>query len=415
MTFELVSETGNCFPQRRRLDNKLCAGRTVKRSINLLCGPAEPDPRAQEGGAVMPREDLVKIVLPESELPSAWYNILPELPGEPLPPLHPGTMQPAGPSDLAPLFPEALIMQEMSPDKWIDIPGEVLDVYKTWRPSPLFRARRLEKSLGLTPGKQRIYYKWEGVSPGGSHKPNTAVPQAFYNKHAGTRKLTTETGAGQWGSSLAYACALFGLECAVYMVKVSYEQKPYRRVLMETWGATVLASPSDTTQAGKNILKDHPDSTGSLGIAISEAVEVAAGNDDTHYALGSVLNHVCTHQTVVGLEAQKQMAAFEDVPDVVVGCVGGGSNFAGLSYPFAGDVLAGKAKTRFVAVEPDACPTLTRNLCLRLRRHRGNDPADAHVHIGSRLRPRARARRRTPLSRRRTQPLRIGQGGTLRG
>ncbi|MGH2778595.1 MAG: TrpB-like pyridoxal phosphate-dependent enzyme [Actinomycetota bacterium] len=308
----------------------------------------------------MPREDLVKVILSESELPSAWYNILPALPGEPLPPLHPGTMEPAGPADLAPLFPEALIMQEMSPDKWIDIPGEVIDVYKTWRPSPLFRARRLEKSLGLTPGKQRIYYKWEGVSPGGSHKPNTAVPQAFYNKQAGTRKLTTETGAGQWGSSLAYACALFGLECAVYMVKVSYEQKPYRRVLMETWGASVLASPSDTTQAGRNILKDHPDSTGSLGIAISEAVEVAASNDDTHYSLGSVLNHVCTHQTVVGLEAQKQMAVFEDVPDVVVGCVGGGSNFAGLSYPFAGDVLGGKAKTRFVAVEPDACPTLTR-------------------------------------------------------
>jgi len=308
----------------------------------------------------MPREDLVKVILSESELPSAWYNILPELPGEPLPPLHPGTMEPAGPADLAPLFPEALIMQEMSPDKWIDIPGEVIDVYKTWRPSPLFRSRRLEESLGLTPGKQRIYYKWEGVSPGGSHKPNTAVPQAFYNKQAGTRKLTTETGAGQWGSSLAYACALFGLECAVYMVKVSYEQKPYRRVLMETWGASVLASPSDTTQAGRNILKDHPDSTGSLGIAISEAVEVAASNDDTHYSLGSVLNHVCTHQTVVGLEAQKQMAVFEDVPDVVVGCVGGGSNFAGLSYPFAGDVLGGKVKTRFVAVEPDACPTLTR-------------------------------------------------------
>ncbi|MDQ4059102.1 MAG: TrpB-like pyridoxal phosphate-dependent enzyme [Actinomycetota bacterium] len=308
----------------------------------------------------MPREDLVKVNLSESELPSAWYNILPALPGKPLPPLHPGTMEPAGPSDLAPLFPEALIMQEMSPDEWIDIPGEVIDVYKTWRPSPLFRARRLEKSLGLTPDKQRIYYKWEGVSPGGSHKPNTAVPQAFYNKQAGTRKLTTETGAGQWGSSLAYACALFGLECAVYMVKVSYEQKPYRRVLMETWGATVLASPSDTTQAGRHILKDHPDSTGSLGIAISEAVEVAAGNDDTHYSLGSVLNHVCTHQTIVGLEAQRQMAVFEDVPDVVVGCVGGGSNFAGLSYPFAGDVLGGGAKTRFVAVEPDACPTLTR-------------------------------------------------------
>ncbi|MGI8940553.1 MAG: TrpB-like pyridoxal phosphate-dependent enzyme [Actinomycetota bacterium] len=308
----------------------------------------------------MPRTDIVKVVLDESELPTAWYNILPDLPGEPMPPLHPGTLEPAGPADLAPLFPEALIMQEMSPERWIDIPGEVLDVYKTWRPSPLFRAHRLEKALGLTPGKQRIYYKWEGVSPGGSHKPNTAVPQAFYNKQAGIRKLTTETGAGQWGSSLAYACALFDLECAVYMVKVSYEQKPYRRILMETWGATVLASPTDTTESGRKILADHPDSTGSLGIAISEAVEIAAQNDDTHYSLGSVLNHVCTHQTIVGLEAQKQMAAFEDVPDVVVGCVGGGSNFAGLSYPFAANVLGGAAGTRFVAVEPDACPTLTR-------------------------------------------------------
>lgn len=308
----------------------------------------------------MPRTDIVKVVLDESELPTAWYNILPDLPGEPMPPLHPGTLEPAGPADLAPLFPEALIMQEMSPERWIDIPGEVLDVYKTWRPSPLFRAHRLEKALGLTPGKQRIYYKWEGVSPGGSHKPNTAIPQAFYNKQAGIRKLTTETGAGQWGSSLAYACALFDLECVVYMVKVSYEQKPYRRILMETWGATVHASPTDTTESGRKILADHPDSTGSLGIAISEAVEVAAQNDDTHYSLGSVLNHVCTHQTIVGLEAQKQMAAFEDVPDVVVGCVGGGSNFAGLSYPFAADVLAGDAGTRFLAVEPDACPTLTR-------------------------------------------------------
>ena len=308
----------------------------------------------------VPRTDIVKVVLDESELPTAWYNILPDLPGEPMPPLHPGTLEPAGPADLAPLFPEALIMQEMSPERWIDIPGEVLDVYKTWRPSPLFRAHRLEKALGLTPGKQRIYYKWEGVSPGGSHKPNTAVPQAFYNKQAGIRKLTTETGAGQWGSSLAYACALFDLECAVYMVKVSYEQKPYRRILMETWGATVLASPTDTTESGRKILADHPDSTGSLGIAISEAVEIAAQNDDTHYSLGSVLNHVCTHQTIVGLEAQKQMATFEDVPDVVVGCVGGGSNFAGLSYPFAANVLGGAAGTRFVAVEPDACPTLTR-------------------------------------------------------
>jgi len=308
----------------------------------------------------MPRTDVVKVVLPESEIPTAWYNILPDLPGEPLPPLHPGTGAPVGPADLAPLFPEALILQEVSSERWIDIPGEVLDVFKTWRPSPMYRAHRLEKALSLTPGKQRIYYKWEGVSPGGSHKPNTAVPQAFFNREAGTRKLTTETGAGQWGSSLAYACALFDLECEVFMVKVSYEQKPGRRTLMETWGATVHASPSNKTESGRKILADHPDSTGSLGIAISEAVEIAAQNEDTHYSLGSVLNHVCTHQTIIGLEAKKQMAAFEDVPDVVVGCVGGGSNYAGLSYPYASDVLAGNAQTRFLAVEPDACPTLTR-------------------------------------------------------
>jgi len=308
----------------------------------------------------MPRTDVVKVILPESEIPTAWYNILPDLPGDPLPPLHPGTGEPVGPADLAPLFPESLIMQEVSAERWIDIPGEVIDVFKSWRPSPLYRAHRLERALGLTGGKQRIYYKWEGVSPGGSHKPNTAVPQAFFNREAGTRKLTTETGAGQWGSSLAYACALFDLECEVFMVKVSYEQKPGRRTLMETWGATVHASPSDRTESGRKILADHPDSTGSLGIAISEAVEIAAQNDDIHYSLGSVLNHVCTHQTIIGLEAMKQMAVFEDTPDIVVGCVGGGSNYAGLSYPYASDVLAGKAQTRFLAVEPEACPTLTR-------------------------------------------------------
>ncbi len=309
----------------------------------------------------MPREDVTKVVLPESELPTAWYNILPDLPGEPLPPLHPGTMQPVGPEDLAPLFPEALIMQEVSSERWIDIPGPVLDIYKQWRPSPLYRARRLEQSLGLT-GKQRLYYKWEGVSPAGSHKPNTAVPQAYYNKQAGIRKLTTETGAGQWGSALSYACATFDLECLVFMVKVSYEHKPYRRVMMQTWGANVHASPSNETQAGRNILEKNPESTGSLGIAISEAVEIAAQNADTSYALGSVLNHVCTHQTIIGLEAKRQMEAFEDVPDVVIGCVGGGSNYAGISYPFAMDVLEGNAKTRFLAVEPEACPTLTRGI-----------------------------------------------------
>ncbi|MGH2702309.1 MAG: TrpB-like pyridoxal phosphate-dependent enzyme [Actinomycetota bacterium] len=308
----------------------------------------------------MPRTDVTKIILPESEIPTAWYNILPDIPGDPLPPLHPGTMQPVGPEDLAPLFPESLIMQEVSTEHWIDIPGPVLDVYRTWRPSPLYRAKRLEKALGLTPGKQRIYYKWEGVSPAGSHKPNTAVAQAYYNKEAGIRRLTTETGAGQWGSALAYSCALFDMECEVFMVRVSYEQKPYRRVLMQTWGATVHASPSEETNAGRKILADHPDSTGSLGIAISEAVEIAAQNPDTNYSLGSVLNHVCTHQTVIGLEARKQMEAFEDRADVVVGCVGGGSNYAGLSYPFVADVIAGDASTSFLAVEPDACPTLTR-------------------------------------------------------
>ena len=307
----------------------------------------------------MPRDDVTKIVLDESEIPTAWYNILPDLPGEPLPPLHPGTMEPVGPEDLAPLFPESLIMQEVSTDRWIDIPGAVLDVYRLWRPSPLYRARRLEQSLGLN-GKQRIYYKWEGVSPAGSHKPNTAIPQAYYNKEAGIRRLTTETGAGQWGSALSMACAMFGLECEVFMVKVSYDQKPYRRILMQTWGATVHASPSKETQAGRNILDASPDSTGSLGIAISEAVEIAAQNGDTSYSLGSVLNHVCTHQTVIGLEAKKQMEAFEDKPDVVVGCVGGGSNYAGMSYPFAMDVLNNDAKMRFLAVEPEACPTLTR-------------------------------------------------------
>jgi tryptophan synthase beta chain len=307
----------------------------------------------------MPRNDVTRIVLDESELPTAWYNILPDLPGTPMPPLHPGTMQPVGPADLAPLFPESLIMQEVSSESWIDIPGPVLDIYKLWRPSPLHRAHRLEQKLGLS-GKQRIYYKWEGVSPAGSHKPNTAVPQAYYNKEAGIRKLSTETGAGQWGSALSMACAMFDLECLVFMVRVSYDQKPYRRALIETYGATVHASPSMETETGRSILKDNPDSTGSLGIAISEAVEVAAQSSDTNYSLGSVLNHVCLHQTVLGLEAKRQMELFEDTPDVVIGCVGGGSNFAGLSYPFAMDVLKGNAQMRFLAVEPEACPTLTR-------------------------------------------------------
>jgi tryptophan synthase beta chain len=307
----------------------------------------------------MPREDVTKVVLPESKIPTAWYNILPDLPGDPMPPLHPGTMQPVGPEDLAPLFPESLIMQEVSTEGWIDIPGPILDVLRQWRPTPLHRARLLEKKLGLN-GKQRIYYKWEGVSPAGSHKPNTAVAQAYYNKEAGIRRLSTETGAGQWGSALSMACTMFDLECLVFMVRVSYDQKPYRRALMHTWGGTVFPSPSQETETGRQILKNDPESPGSLGIAISEAVEVAAGSADTNYALGSVLNHVCLHQTVIGLEAQQQMEVFEDTPDVIIGCVGGGSNFAGLSYPFARDVLKGDAKTRFLAVEPEACPTLTR-------------------------------------------------------
>ena len=271
--------------------------------------------------------------------------------------LHPGTLQPIGPDDLAPLFPMALIMQEVCTEREIEIPEPVRDVYRQWRPSPLFRARRLEKALG-TPA--RIYYKYEGVSPAGSHKPNTAVPQAFYNKEAGVTKISTETGAGQWGSSLAFAGALFGIEVKVFMVKVSYNQKPYRRALMETYGARCIASPSKETEVGRQILAATPDSNGSLGIAISEAVEVAATNDDTKYALGSVLNHVLLHQTVIGQEAIKQLEMADDYPDVIVGCTGGGSNFSGIAFPFIGAQLRGGKKVRVVAVEPAACPSLTR-------------------------------------------------------
>jgi tryptophan synthase beta chain len=299
--------------------------------------------------------------LQPDDIPSAWFNLLPVMAqaGVPLlPPLHPGTKEPVTPDALAPLFPESLIMQEVSTDEWVDIPGEVIDIYRLWRPTPLFRATRLEQALD-TPA--RIYFKYEGVSPAGSHKPNTAVPQAFYNKQAGVTKIATETGAGQWGSSLALACQLFGIECEVYMVKASYDQKPYRRIFMESFGATVHASPSDTTNAGRGVLADHPDSTGSLGIAISEAVEVAATNGDTNYALGSVLNHVLLHQTVIGLEAKKQMEMAGEVPDVVIGCVGGGSNYAGIAYPFMADKLRGVTPDmRFVAAEPAACPTLTK-------------------------------------------------------
>jgi len=298
-----------------------------------------------------------KIQLEEQEMPTRWYNVLSDLPFPPSPPIHPATKQPIGPADLAPLFPMALIAQEVSQERYIDIPEPVQEAYRLWRPTPLYRARRLEQALGTT---ARIYYKYEGVSPAGSHKPNTAVAQAFYNKTEGTKRLTTETGAGQWGSALAYAANLFGLECMIYMVRISYEQKPYRKSLMHVWGADVVPSPSRLTAAGRRILEKDPDSTGSLGIAISEAVEDAASREDTKYSLGSVLNHVLLHQTIIGQEAMMQMERAGGMPDVVVGCVGGGSNFSGLALPFLRDRLQGRSKTRFLAVEPEACPSITR-------------------------------------------------------
>jgi tryptophan synthase beta chain len=303
--------------------------------------------------------DVTKILLDESEIPQAWYNLVADLPEPPPPPLHPGTHEPIGPDDLAPLFPMDLIMQEVAQERYIDIPGEVLDVYKLWRPTPLYRARRLEKALD-TPA--RIYFKYEGTSPAGSHKPNTAVPQAYYNAKAGVRKLTTETGAGQWGSALALATTLFGLECEVWQVRISFDQKPYRRSMMETWGATVHPSPSNLTEAGRAILAQDPDSPGSLGIAISEAVEVAAQNPDTNYSLGSVLNHVLMHQTVIGEEALVQMDKAGDQPDVIVGCTGGGSNFGGLAFPFLREKLAGRMDPVIRCVEPTASPSLTKGV-----------------------------------------------------
>ena len=301
--------------------------------------------------------ETVKYLLDESRMPKFWYNLVADLPKPPPPVLHPGTQQPIGPNDLAPLFPMALIQQEVSAEREIEIPEPVREIYRQWRPSPLYRARRLEQALG-TPA--RIYYKNESISPAGSHKPNTAVPQAFYNKEAGIKRIATETGAGQWGSSLAFAGALFGIAVQVFMVRVSYQQKPYRRALMETWGATCTASPSEQTASGRAILAQRPDHPGSLGIAISEAVEIAAQRDDTKYALGSVLNHVLLHQTVVGQEAMQQLEMADDYPDVVVGCTGGGSNFAGIAFPFLGAQLRGGRKVRIVAVEPAACPSLTR-------------------------------------------------------
>jgi tryptophan synthase beta chain len=300
--------------------------------------------------------DETKILLSEQEIPQAWYNIQADLPSPLSPPLNPTTKQPVGPDDLAAIFPIDLIAQEVSQERWIDIPGEVLDIYRQWRPSPVFRARRLEKAL-QTPAE--IYYKYEGVSPVGSHKPNSAVAQAYYNKKDGINKLTTETGAGQWGSALSMACRFFDMECTVYMVRVSYEQKPYRKSLMQVYGARVVPSPSMETASGRNYLAEHPDSPGSLGIAISEAVEVAAGRPDTNYALGSVLNHVVLHQTVIGLEAKAQLEKIGVYPDVVIGCHGGGTNFGGIAFPFLQDKFAGR-KVRAVAVEPLACPTLTR-------------------------------------------------------
>jgi tryptophan synthase beta chain len=299
-----------------------------------------------------------KYVLDESEMPTRWYNIIPDLPTPPPPPLHPGTREPAGPDDLAPLFPQALIAQEVTTERYVDIPAPVQDVYRLWRPSPLYRARRLEQALG-TPA--RIYYKYEGVSPAGSHKPNTAVPQAYYNALEGVKKITTETGAGQWGTALAFACTLFGIDCEVWQVGASYDQKPYRRMMIETFGGRVHRSPSDLTAAGRAMLEDPANSSGSLGMAISEAVEVAAGDPETKYALGSVLNHVLLHQTVIGEEALLQLAkAGEDRVDLVVGCTGGGSNFAGLAFPILREKLAGRLDPEIRAVEPASCPSFTR-------------------------------------------------------
>lgn len=298
-----------------------------------------------------------KIVLPEAELPTHWYNIVPDLPEPPPPVLHPGTHEPIGPDDLAPLFPMDLILQEVSQESYVEIPEEIREVYRLWRPSPMYRAHGLERLIG---GPARIYYKYEGVSPVGSHKPNTAVAQAFYNAKAGVKKLSTETGAGQWGSALAFACSLFGLECEVYQVRSSYDQKPYRKALIETYGATIYPSPSTNTQYGRKVLAETPDTPGSLGIAISEAVEVAATNEDVKYSLGSVLNHVMMHQTVIGEEALKQLALVEETPDVIIGCAGGGSNFSGLVFPFVREKLAGKMNPVIRAVEPAAAPSLTR-------------------------------------------------------
>lgn len=300
-----------------------------------------------------------KITLTEAEIPERWYNIVADMPNKPLPPLHPGTHEPIGPDMLMPLFPMELIKQEVTPDKWVAIPDEVREIYKIWRPTPMYRATGFEKLLGTT---AKIYYKYEGVSPAGSHKPNTAVPQAYYNKLEGVKRITTETGAGQWGSALSFACQMFGIECEVYMVKASYEGKPYRKIMMNTWGANVYPSPSERTQAGRTILAQDPNSPGSLGIAISEAVELAMQADDTKYALGSVLNHVLMHQTIIGLEAIQQLEKAGDFPDIVVAPFGGGSNFAGIAFPFLRYNLEEGKSIRCIAAEPTSCPKLTRGV-----------------------------------------------------
>jgi len=300
-----------------------------------------------------------KFLLDESEMPEKWYNVMADMPNKPMPPLHPGTKQPIGPEDLAPLFPMELIKQEVSLERWIDIPEKVLDIYKIWRPTPLHRAYNLEKLLD-TPAK--IYYKNESVSPAGSHKPNTAVPQAYYNWMEGTKTIATETGAGQWGTALSFATQFFGIECRVFMVKVSYEQKPYRKSMMNAWKATVVPSPSTLTEAGRQILAQDPNSPGSLGIAISEAVEIAAKDPNTKYSLGSVLNHVLLHQTIIGLEAEKQMAKAGEMPDIVIGCFGGGSNFAGITFPFLRHNFTSGSKIRCIAAEPSSCPKLTKGI-----------------------------------------------------
>lgn len=305
------------------------------------------------------KNDVVKITLEESEIPRQWYNIVADMPNKPAPYHNPVTGELLKPDDMKAIFPDALIAQEVSTERYIEIPDEVRELYRQWRPSPLYRARNLEKLLD-TPA--RIYYKYEGCNATGSHKLNSALAQAYYNKKAGIRRLSTETGAGQWGSALSMACSLFGLECTVYMVKVSYQQKPYRRSFMETFGAKVYASPTNLTQSGRRILEEDPESTGSLGIAISEAVEDAATHDDTNYSLGSVLNHVCLHQTVIGQEAKAQLEKVDEYPDIVIACCGGGSNFAGIAFPFLQDKLTKGIKLRTVAVEPAACPTLTKGV-----------------------------------------------------